>query len=252
MPRWIIGPNRIHYWWIPEWRDAYPEAGVYLAPRISGSRPRSHIDFAAHELLEATGYPWDNKIATLPVPGSYMTEFELLPPRKPHACSYRHHREISNREARLRTDALVDMACGDAQDPDGQMPRDMRLTFSRNRTELTARRPDAIAGSLGELFLPTDVGMTPTAPPSCAVRSGGSLISVDPRFCGRGAVAVSGYFLMFPFHGIGHSTCSSGELVDLLTVDDQPCRLAGHSCSFGRSHADRRQRAVRRNGKQSS
>src|SRR5690606_21872126 len=33
-PRWIIGPNRIHYWWIPEWRLAFPDAQVYLAPRI--------------------------------------------------------------------------------------------------------------------------------------------------------------------------------------------------------------------------
>ena len=24
--RWIIGPNRIHYWWIPEWHSAFPEA----------------------------------------------------------------------------------------------------------------------------------------------------------------------------------------------------------------------------------
>src|SRR3954462_9904144 len=31
--RWIIGLNRLHYWWIPEWRDAHPEASVYLAPR---------------------------------------------------------------------------------------------------------------------------------------------------------------------------------------------------------------------------
>ena len=33
-PRWIIGPNRIHYWWIPEWHRAFPDAEVYLAPRI--------------------------------------------------------------------------------------------------------------------------------------------------------------------------------------------------------------------------
>jgi len=36
-PRWIIGPNRIHYWWIPEWRNAFPNAKVYLAPRIRGA-----------------------------------------------------------------------------------------------------------------------------------------------------------------------------------------------------------------------
>src|SRR6185437_13167440 len=27
-PRWIIGPNRIHYWWIPDWAAAFPQASV--------------------------------------------------------------------------------------------------------------------------------------------------------------------------------------------------------------------------------
>ncbi|MGH8762332.1 MAG: hypothetical protein ACREUR_03770 [Nitrosospira sp.] len=27
-PRWIIGQNRIHYWWIPEWRNAFPDAEI--------------------------------------------------------------------------------------------------------------------------------------------------------------------------------------------------------------------------------
>ena len=34
-PSWLIGPNRLHYWWIPEWCKAYPGAVVYLAPRIT-------------------------------------------------------------------------------------------------------------------------------------------------------------------------------------------------------------------------
>src|SRR5262252_1003254 len=29
--RWIVGPNRLHYWWIPDWRSAFPGADVYLA-----------------------------------------------------------------------------------------------------------------------------------------------------------------------------------------------------------------------------
>ena len=29
-PRWIIGPNRLHYWWVTEWHAAYPEADIYL------------------------------------------------------------------------------------------------------------------------------------------------------------------------------------------------------------------------------
>src|SRR3546814_13541117 len=25
-PYWILGPNRIHYWWLPDWKAAFPAA----------------------------------------------------------------------------------------------------------------------------------------------------------------------------------------------------------------------------------
>src|SRR3546814_17876234 len=49
-PRWIVGPNRIHYWWIPEWREAFPNAEVRPAPRIRGEAGR-RIDFVNRTLL---------------------------------------------------------------------------------------------------------------------------------------------------------------------------------------------------------
>ncbi len=76
-PSWIIGPNRLHYWWIPEWRAAFPAAEVYLAPRIREQAGR-RIDFAASTLEGRTGYPWDRAIATLPVAGAFMTEFAFF------------------------------------------------------------------------------------------------------------------------------------------------------------------------------
>src|SRR5262245_36037695 len=27
---WIVGPSRLHHWWIPEWKAAFPDAAVYL------------------------------------------------------------------------------------------------------------------------------------------------------------------------------------------------------------------------------
>ncbi len=133
-PRWIVGPNRIHYWWIPDWHAAYGDADVYLAPRIR-EQAKGRIDFATKELGGANGYPWDDEIATLPVSGSYMTEFEFF------------HR-------RSRTLILTDLIenfeskkisvwwmrwltrLGGVQDPDGRMPRDMRVTFRSHEAEL--------------------------------------------------------------------------------------------------------------------
>jgi hypothetical protein len=133
-PRWIIGPNRLHYWWIPQWRAAYPAADVFLAPGIR-AQARGRIDFAAKEIAGESGYPWDAEIATIAAGGGYLTEFDFF------------HR-------RSRTLVLADLienfepdklGCGwlrlmtrlgGVQDPDGAMPRDLRWTFRRQRAAL--------------------------------------------------------------------------------------------------------------------
>ena len=75
--RFIVGPNRIHYWWIPEWKAAYPDAVVYLAPQIK-EQAKGHIDFDSQPLKAVSGYPWDGEIATLPIVGGHMTEFAFF------------------------------------------------------------------------------------------------------------------------------------------------------------------------------
>lgn len=130
-PRWIVAPNRIHYWWVPEWRSAFAVAVVYLAPRIR-EQAGDRIDFAAADLSRDTGYPWDGEIETLPIAGRFMTEVAFF-----HRAS--------------RTLVLTDLIenfepaklswvmrwltrLGGVQDPNGSMPRDMRLTFSQRET----------------------------------------------------------------------------------------------------------------------
>lgn len=136
-PAWIVGPNRIHYWWIPEWHAAYPDADVYLAPRIR-EQAGGRIDFDTRPLDGETGYPWDGAIDTLPVRGSFMTEVVFF-----HRAS--------------RTLVLTDLIenferdrlgawwmraltrLGGAQDPHGSMPRDMRPAYGgRHRYGLRA------------------------------------------------------------------------------------------------------------------
>jgi hypothetical protein len=132
---WIVGPNRIHYWWLPEWKAGFGAAEAWLAPRIA-EQAKGRIDFPARELSGRSGYPWDEEIATLPVTGSFMTEVEFF-----------HHASrtlvltdfIENFEPRkLGWLARWVTWLGGAQDPDGQMPRDMRLTYSKQRPQLKA------------------------------------------------------------------------------------------------------------------
>jgi hypothetical protein len=133
-PRWIIGPNRIHYWWIPDWQAAFPDAGVYLAPRIK-EQAAGRITFDGFALDSDRGYPWDTDIATLPVTGSYMTEVEFF-----HRASRTLILTdlIENFEPR-KLDSFVMRwltRLGGVQDPDGGMPRDMRLTFAKQKPQL--------------------------------------------------------------------------------------------------------------------
>ena len=131
VPHWIIGPNRIHYWWIPDWQHSYPNADVYLAPGIKEHAKR-RFDFASKVLDSLDGYPWDGHLATLPVAGRYMTEVEFF-----------HHASrtliltdfIENFEPRKLKSTLMRWLTwfGGVQDPDGMMPRDMRPTFSKSQ-----------------------------------------------------------------------------------------------------------------------
>ncbi len=135
--RFIVGPNRIHYWWIPDWKTAFPQAQVYLAPRIK-EQARGRIDFETLPLGRDSGYPWDGEIATLPIVGSYMTEVEFF------------HRES---RTLILTDLIENfepekvgawfmrllMWIGGVSAPHGGLTRDLRLTFTwRHKRELRA------------------------------------------------------------------------------------------------------------------
>ena len=129
--RWIVGPNRIHYWWIPDWKAAFPRADVWLAPRIE-EQAKGHIAPGFRPLERETGYPWDKAIATLPVAGSYMTEVVFFhhPSRTLVLADL-----IENFEPhKLGSFVLRSLVkLGGVAAPDGQTPRDLRATFARQR-----------------------------------------------------------------------------------------------------------------------
>lgn len=134
-PRFLIAPNRLHYWWIGEWQRAWPAAQSYLAPRVP-EQARGRIDFPWRPLEGAAGYAWDADIETLPVVGSYMTEFAFF---------HRSSRTlvltdlIENFEPRKLSLAMRWLAwLGGVRHPDGQTPRDLRLTFAANRVAMRA------------------------------------------------------------------------------------------------------------------
>lgn len=133
--RFIVGPNCVRYWWIPGWKSAFPDAAVYLAPRIR-EQAKGRIAFEGIPLVAANGYPWDAEIATLPIPGSYMTEVEFF-----------HHASrtliltdlIENFEPDKVGSPFLRLLTriGGVAPPHGGLPRDLRLSFTwRHRNEL--------------------------------------------------------------------------------------------------------------------
>lgn len=135
--RHIVGPNRIHYWWIPMWRRAFPDADVWLAPRIR-EQAGDRIDFEAKELTSESGYPWDEDVKTLPVEGSFMTEVEFFHPASRTLILTD---LVENFEPQKLGWAWRWLAkAAGVVDPDGKMPRDLRLTFSKPQLKAAIER----------------------------------------------------------------------------------------------------------------
>jgi hypothetical protein len=131
-----VGPNRLHSGWNADWHRAFPAAAVYLAPRTE-RQAGDRIDFPHRTLAQPHGYPWDQSIATLAVTGGFMTEvvFFHQPSRTLVLADLIENFELHKTESLLQRWLIK---AGGVAAPDGQMPRDMRLTFVRHKAQLRA------------------------------------------------------------------------------------------------------------------
>jgi len=136
-PAWIIGPNRLHYTWLTDWHDAYPQAQISLAPKVE-SQARKAFPFA-HELgRPGAKYPWEGQIDTLAVEGRFMTEMIFF-----HKASRTLVLTdfIENFDPAKVDSGFVRLLArlGGVLDPDGAMPVDMRFSYSKCRLQAAVR-----------------------------------------------------------------------------------------------------------------
>ena len=131
---WIIAPNRLHYWWLPEWRKAYPYAEVFVAPKVK-ERAGKRIDFPVSVVEGAGEYPWSERIDTFAAVGDYMTELVFFD-RMTQTLILTDL--IENFEERRYKPGWVRwlLRRSGVTDPEGKMPPDLRLTFRRRRKDL--------------------------------------------------------------------------------------------------------------------
>jgi hypothetical protein len=134
--RFLVAPNRIHYWWLCDWQAAYPGSMAFAPPRVEeNARKRgARID---RVLDAAQVVEWRGEIRHVLAPGGFLVEADFL-----HAASATLILTdlIENFEARKLHGRLWRLICrlGGVLDPNGSMPRDMRASFLGHRAALKA------------------------------------------------------------------------------------------------------------------
>lgn len=134
--RALVAPNKIHFWWLPEWRERYPEARVTAAPRVL-ERAKERLGHVDAELQPGAPSPWGEELQTVLLRGAYMDEAEFF-----HAPS----------GTLILTDLIENfepdrVTCGHLKlllklggvaDPHGGTAIDLRMTYLGRRPHLRA------------------------------------------------------------------------------------------------------------------
>jgi hypothetical protein len=151
VPAFLIAPNRLHYWWIGEWKARFPQARAYAAP---GARKAAAARFSGFDADLARDPPpeWRDAFAQYLLPGLFLTEVDFL------------HRAsgtliltdlIENFEASHISCAGWRLAAKLAGplDPDGKPPHDLALNFLWRRHEVRAEIARMLADAPQRIIL---------------------------------------------------------------------------------------------------
>ncbi|RHW16328.1 DUF4336 domain-containing protein [Sphingomonas gilva] len=133
--RYLIAPNTIHYWYVPDWKARCPGAEVHAVPNLlrRAKRPFA-ID---HPLVAWPAAAWPDDFDQDLFTGDVVTEavFHHRASRTLILTDLIENFELERVESRLLRAVLK---LGGAADPDGKAPFDMRLSFWRNRKRIRA------------------------------------------------------------------------------------------------------------------
>ena len=135
----LIAPNWIHYAYIADWQAAFPEAVAWAAPGVAKRAASRKIDMRIdHNLkLDIAEEPWRGQMEQMVVQGSQVHQEAVFFHKASSTLILTDL--IENFEAQ-NVPWWMRMFAGLANimDPDGQMPRDMRMTFRGHYPALRA------------------------------------------------------------------------------------------------------------------
>lgn len=140
--RFLIAPNTLHYWWIAEWAERFPEAEVWGAPGLEASTKRPLPAF--RPLAAAPPPAWAEAIDQVLVKGDMLTEVDFF--HRPSRTLVLTDLIENFEPARVRSRWLrLLLRLAGAADPDGKAPIDMQLSFVRQRPAVRAAAKRMIA-----------------------------------------------------------------------------------------------------------
>ena len=123
----LVAPNKIHYWWVRDWKDAYPTARVLSAPGVK-ERAGDRLPHVDQDLDGSPVDGWSDDIAYIPVTSRFMTEAVLW--HRPSRTLILTDLIENFEPERVKSWWLRTlMRLGGILHPHGSMPRDMRQTF---------------------------------------------------------------------------------------------------------------------------
>lgn len=138
--RHLISPNKIHYWWVGSWGEAWPDAIKWASPGVTERAAKHGITFD-RDLTDSPASEWAVEIDQLVVHGGRFME-EVVFFHKPSLTLILTDL-IENFEASKFPSVFVRMLArlGGVLAPNGKMPFDMRLThWGRHEQIRTAVR----------------------------------------------------------------------------------------------------------------
>ena len=130
--RHLIAPNLLHYWWMSDWQQVFPDARTHAAPGVIERAARYGRPLRVDRILGETPDPdWRGTFDQLLVNGWYMSEVDFFhrPSRSLILTDLIECFESHKIHGwRLRLLARLGGILGQAT-----MPRDLRLTFLGQR-----------------------------------------------------------------------------------------------------------------------
>lgn len=134
----LIAPNWIHYAYVPEWQAAFPSAEAWAAPGVAERAAKKGMPVRFdHDLGDVAPAPWAGEIEQMIVRGSKVHHEAVFFHRASRTLILTDLIENFEKE-NLPWWMRVLAGLAGITDPDGQMPRDMRMTFLRHEDRLRA------------------------------------------------------------------------------------------------------------------